>query len=103
MQSTKKCDIMKVLKLAGLALFLILVSIEVYWCFSRHGNLILYFQNQSNTDEVIEVKISLDRDVIFNGKLTSGEIIPHSLNLFKSLGQHDLWIWRGDTHEVIHA
>jgi len=22
---------------------------------------------------------------------------------FKSIGQHDLWIWRGDTKEIIHA
>lgn len=94
---------LKVLKIASLVLFLGLLSIEVYWCFSYRGNLTVYVQNQSETSRVIEVKISLDGDQIFNGRLNSDEIIPHALNLHKRIGGHNLSIWRADTDETIEV
>jgi len=90
----------KILAMIGI-LFFLLLGVEIYWYLTNGANLVIFAQNQSDKTKIINVKISLNDEQIFNKALHSGEIMPKEINLKKRIGVYNLEIWREDKNEIV--
>ena len=92
---------LKNLKYVILIVFILLVSLQVFWRM-KYGNGEIYIQNQ-DLMSTYNAEVLLNGEVIGNYSFSSNNIISHQLSLGKKVGNQKIRILRKDNQYSVDA
>lgn len=91
----------KVLKVATVAMIVILVSFQVFWRM-RYGSGEIYIQNQ-DLNSTYMTHVLLNGEGVGEYNFNPNNIIPHKLNLGKGMGSKKIMIIRQDNQYSVET